>query len=65
MEYTHLGRTGLLVRKLCLGTMAFGNNCDEKEACRKLHGAAATLGSARISSASSPASYTREARSSA
>ncbi len=34
MEYTHLGRTGLLVSKLCLGTMAFGNNCDEKEAYR-------------------------------
>jgi len=34
MEYTHLGRTGLLVSKICLGTMAFGNNCDEKEACR-------------------------------
>ena len=34
MEYTHLGRTGLLVSKICLGTMAFGNNCDEKESCR-------------------------------
>lgn len=34
MEYTHLGRTGLIVSKLCLGTMAFGNNCDEKEAYR-------------------------------
>ena len=34
MEYTHLGRTGLLVSKLCLGTMAFGNNCDEKESYR-------------------------------
>ena len=30
MEYTHLGRSGLLVSKLCLGTMAFGNSCDEK-----------------------------------
>ena len=29
MEYTHLGRSGLLVSKLCLGTMAFGNSCDE------------------------------------
>ena len=34
MEYTHLGRSGLLVSKLCLGTMAFGNSCDEKEAHR-------------------------------
>ncbi len=34
MEYTHLGRSGLLVSKICLGTMAFGNNCDEKESHR-------------------------------
>ena len=34
MEYTHLGRSGLLVSKLCLGTMAFGNSCDEKESHR-------------------------------
>ncbi|HET9006771.1 MAG TPA: hypothetical protein VFQ04_08650, partial [Actinomycetes bacterium] len=24
MEHTHLGRTGLLVSRLCLGTMNFG-----------------------------------------
>ena len=29
-----MGRSGLLVSKLCLGTMAFGNSCDEKEAHR-------------------------------
>ncbi|MBE5815409.1 MAG: aldo/keto reductase [Clostridiales bacterium] len=34
MEYTHLGRSGLMVSKLCLGTMAFGNSCDEKESHR-------------------------------
>lgn len=34
MEYTHLGRSGLLVSKLCLGTMAFGNSCDEKASHR-------------------------------
>lgn len=34
MEYTLLGRTGLHVSKLCLGTMAFGNSCDEKESHR-------------------------------
>ena len=34
MEYTHLGRSGLLVSKLCLGTMAFGRLCDEKESFR-------------------------------
>lgn len=34
MEYTNLGRTGLHVSKLCLGTMAFGNSCDERESYR-------------------------------
>ena len=29
MEYTHLGRTGLLVSRFCLGTMAFGREADE------------------------------------
>ncbi len=29
MEYTHLGRTGLLVSRLCLGTMNFGTKTDE------------------------------------
>jgi aryl-alcohol dehydrogenase-like predicted oxidoreductase len=29
MEYTHLGRTGLLVSRLCLGTMNFGPVTDE------------------------------------
>ena len=31
MEYTHLGRTGLKVSKLCLGTMNFGPHTEEKE----------------------------------
>ncbi|MEE2682619.1 MAG: aldo/keto reductase [Actinomycetota bacterium] len=30
MEYKRLGRTGLKVSRLCLGTMTFGNQCDEK-----------------------------------
>ena len=34
MEYTHLGRTGLRVSRLCLGTMNFGPNTEEKEAFR-------------------------------
>ena len=34
MEYTYLGRSGLKVSKLCLGTMNFGVNTDEKEAFR-------------------------------
>ncbi|MBA8793696.1 aryl-alcohol dehydrogenase-like predicted oxidoreductase [Friedmanniella endophytica] len=29
MEYTHLGRTGLSVSRLCLGTMNFGPHTDE------------------------------------
>ena len=29
MEYNRLGRTGLLVSELCLGTMTFGNEADE------------------------------------
>src|SRR3984957_1456402 len=29
MEYTHLGRTGLSVSRLCLGTMNFGPETDE------------------------------------
>jgi len=34
MQYTHLGRTGLLVSRLCLGTMAFGPQADEAESFR-------------------------------
>jgi aryl-alcohol dehydrogenase (NADP+) len=30
MEHTHLGRTGLVVSRLCLGTMTFGYQCDEE-----------------------------------
>ncbi len=29
MEFTNLGRTGLKVSRVCLGTMTFGNQCDE------------------------------------
>ena len=32
MKYRHLGRSGLLVSRLCLGTMTFGNKewgCDQ------------------------------------
>jgi aryl-alcohol dehydrogenase-like predicted oxidoreductase len=34
MEYTYLGRTGLRVSRLCLGTYNFGTLTDEKEAFR-------------------------------
>jgi aryl-alcohol dehydrogenase-like predicted oxidoreductase len=32
MEYTHLGRSGLKVSRLCLGTMNFGPQTGESEA---------------------------------
>ena len=32
MKYTYLGRTGLKVSRLCLGTMNFGKPTAEKEA---------------------------------
>ena len=31
MQYTHLGRTGLLVSRLCLGTMNFGPETSEAD----------------------------------
>ena len=34
MEYIHLGRTGLRVSRLCLGTMAFGREADEPTSVR-------------------------------
>lgn len=34
MQYTRLGRTGLQVSRLCLGTMAFGPQADEAESFR-------------------------------
>ncbi|NHN33420.1 aldo/keto reductase [Paenibacillus agricola] len=34
MKYINLGRTGLKVSRLCLGTMNFGQSTDEKEAFR-------------------------------
>lgn len=36
MDYTHLGRTGLQVSKLCLGTMNFGDVTDEATSFRIL-----------------------------
>ncbi|NLX10124.1 MAG: aldo/keto reductase, partial [Chloroflexi bacterium] len=31
MQYTHLGRTGLQVSRLCLGTMNFGPRTSEQD----------------------------------
>ena len=32
MQYTYLGKSGLKVSRLCLGTMNFGTQTEEKEA---------------------------------
>ncbi len=40
MEYCKLGRTGLTVSRLCLGTMTFGFQSDEETAGRIMEGAA-------------------------
>ncbi len=39
MDYRVLGRTGVQVSRLCLGTMAFGSDADEAESGRMLHAA--------------------------
>jgi 1-deoxyxylulose-5-phosphate synthase len=41
MRHVHLGRTGLSVSRLCLGTMTFGLQCDEPSAVAILDRAAA------------------------
>ena len=32
MDYRYIGKTGLRVSPICMGTMTFGSQCDEKEA---------------------------------
>lgn len=32
MEYRYIGRSGLRVSPICMGTMTFGSQCDEKNA---------------------------------
>ena len=39
MDYRRLGRSGLKVSEICLGTMTFGNGADETEAARMVHAA--------------------------
>jgi len=39
MDYRRLGRSGLKVSEICLGTMTFGNGADEAEAQRMVHAA--------------------------
>jgi aryl-alcohol dehydrogenase-like predicted oxidoreductase len=37
MKYNILGKTGVLVSELCLGTMSFGSEADETESTRMFH----------------------------
>lgn len=37
MKYTYLGKSGLAVSKLCLGTMTFGGTTDEKDSKEMIH----------------------------
>ena len=37
MNYTILGKTGVLVSELCFGTMTFGSDADETESTRMFH----------------------------
>jgi aryl-alcohol dehydrogenase-like predicted oxidoreductase len=37
MDYRNLGRSGLKVSEICLGTMTFGNGADQDEATRMVH----------------------------
>ncbi len=39
MEYRNLGRAGLKVSEICLGTMTFGNGADQKGATRMVNAA--------------------------
>ncbi len=36
MQYNRLGKSGLVVSEICLGTMNFGSSCDEQESFRIL-----------------------------
>ncbi|HTE20991.1 MAG TPA: aldo/keto reductase, partial [Armatimonadota bacterium] len=37
MDYVNLGRSGVKVSRLCLGTMMFGGATDEAESIRIIH----------------------------
>lgn len=39
MEYRNLGRAGIKVSEICLGTMTFGNGAEQDEATRMVHAA--------------------------
>ena len=44
MDYTHLGRSGLSVSRLCLGTMNFGPETSEEEDSHAIMDRALELG---------------------
>src|SRR4030095_562257 len=44
MRLKRLGRTGLKVTEICLGTMTFGYQCDERTSFEILHSAAESGG---------------------
>ena len=48
MRYRRLGRTALQVSELCLGTMTFGNQCDERASFAILDRAADDIGMLKL-----------------
>ena len=54
MKYRRMGRTGLRVSEVCLGTMTFGFLTDEPEASRLLAGELKTHAPARLLAAAYP-----------
>ena len=34
MRKNRLGKSAIVVSDICMGTMTFGNQCDEADACR-------------------------------
>ena len=53
MEYRNLGRAGLKVSEICLGTMTMGNGADQAEASRMVDTALAAGGTYSLSNGAS------------
>ena len=54
MKYRRMGRTGLRVSEICLGTATLGFQTEEPEASRLLAGELKTHAPARLSAAAYP-----------
>ncbi len=54
MKYRRMGRTGLRVSEICLGTMTFGFQTEESEASRLRHGELKTHAPIRLLAAAYP-----------